>query len=64
MVKRRGEKRPEMPGGGAAQRLQMFEEARHPAAPGKKPSPRAPANGAATGRTEGGKNAKRKGKDP
>jgi len=62
MVKRRGDKRPEMPGGGAAQRLRMFEEARHPAAPDKTPPRRGkPAGGTKTG---GGQNANQKGKDP
>lgn len=65
MVKRRGDKRPPLPGGGAAQRLQMFEEARDPAAsPGRKQSPRSAAKRSAAQKAGGDKDAKQKGKDP
>ena len=59
MVKRPGDKTPEPPGGRAAERLRMFEEARRPRnVPGTRKPPTTTRSGKATPTKKGAANAK------
>ena len=64
MVKRRGDKTPEPPGGRAAERLRMFEEARGivPKEPAKNKKKRDPGPNNPQEITRGGPNAKQDGR--